>query len=395
MESRGRKLKQKLLIKNIKTVYGIPQLSDNSSILIDEKGNIEAVGNISQQVKYRILDASGLSFSPGWIDMHTHIYYGVTDIALNSDLIGPKQGVSILVDAGSAGHITYKGFKKYIIESGSYGIYTFLNLGSLGIIRTNIIGDYETDDFIQPKETIKCIMDNRDYIRGVKVRACTVVLKGRDVEVVEQASDVAKEVGLPLMVHIGEPNPLLGNILNVLQKGDIVTHCFHGKPGGILSSKDGSIIIEACRARERGVLFDVGHGGASFNYNVGLKAIKMDFKPDLISTDLHERNINGPVYSLAITLSKMAACGLSTEEIIERITLNAANVLKIETFQSSLIGKKSRFTLFELKDQEKIYNDSEKNPIHVPYQFIPRFTVIGNKITRCSQIIKKKNMLRE
>jgi dihydroorotase len=169
---------RKLLISSISRSFNLGDFGRLPfSIAIDEDGKIEGVGKISGGPSYEVIDAAGLYVSPGWIDIHTHVYDGVCDIALNPDLIGPVQGVATIVDAGSAGHITFRGFKNYIIQPRDYEIYSFLNYGSIGITRCNVICDYETDDFIQPEETLACITQNRQYIRGLKMRACKVVFK--------------------------------------------------------------------------------------------------------------------------------------------------------------------------------------------------------------------------
>ena len=298
-------------------------------------------------------------------------------------MIGPVQGVSVLADAGSSGHVTFPGFRKYIIDTKPYGIFAFLNFGSIGLIRTNVIGDFETDDCIQSDETLRCIEANRDVIRGVKLRACRVTLKGRGIEIVHRASAAAREADLPLMVHIGEPGPPLGEILNSLRAGDIVTHCFHGKPGCIIGD-NGRIIPEAYAARERGVLFDIGHGGASFDIHVGRRAVLDEgFRPHLISTDLHSHNINGPVHSLALTMSKMLACGLDEEEILEGVTAAPARSLGIEDYQSGILGREARFTLFETVENEKTFFDAGGNGIQPSRLFRPRFTILGSKVISC------------
>ncbi len=377
---------KKVVIQHIERALELPVLNPGDSLLIGEDGTIEAVGSIEVPPDCTTIDARGMTLSPGWVDMHTHVFDGICDIAVEADRIGPRQGVTTLVDAGSAGHITYPGFRKYVIDSHPYEIFSFLNLGSAGIIRTNVIGDYETDDFIQPEETIKCINENRDFIKGVKVRACCVVLKGRDVEVVEQASQVAVETGLPLMVHVGEPRPYLSDILNVLREGDIVTHCFHGKPGGLFSMDD-RMMEEALAAREKGVLFDIGHGGASFSFDVGKRALSIGFKPDLISTDLHLHNINGPVFSQALTMSKMLALGLPEEEIIQKVTTKPAEILKIEDLKRDPIGKKARFTLYSIQSKPVEVFDSSGTKISIERQFTPKYTVIGTQDTACGNVL--------
>jgi dihydroorotase len=377
----------RLLIKNISRSFNMAGAGTGAfSIAVDGDGKIEKAGEISVESGYdEVIDAGGLYVSPGWIDIHTHVYDGVCDIGLNPDLIGPVQGVTALVDAGSAGHITFPGFKNYIIKPRDYEIYSFLNYGSIGIIRCNVIGDYETDDFIQPEETLACIERNRAYIKGLKMRACTVVLKARrGVEIVRDAADLAAKAGVPLMVHVGEPEPQLGDVLNALRKGDIVTHCFHGKPGGIIDTHSGGIIKEALAARDRGVLFDIGHGAASFDFNIGRKAIAQGFKPDLVGTDLHDHSFPKPVGSLAVTMAKMVSCGLELGEVVDMVTRKPAEVLGLDDVRLKIrTGLRACFTLFKVEEKEKTYFDSRRNPIVTPLQINPVMAVAGSKVYRC------------
>lgn len=377
---------RKIFVKNISRCSGFTGGKEPSpakgafSVLIDGEGKIAGFPE-RPDADCEIIDASGLCLSPGWIDIHTHIYRGVCDIGLEPDLVGPGRGVAAIVDAGSAGYITFPGLRDYIIKNRDYEIYSFLNYGSAGIIRCNVIGDYETDAFIQPEETLACIERNREYIKGLKLRACKTVLKGRlGIGLVRDAAALSREAGVPLMVHVGEPGPELGDILNALNPGDIVTHCFHGKPGGILSP-GGRIIKEALSARERGVLFDVGHGAASFNFNVGKAAISQGFKPDLIGTDLHGRNYPRPVGSLAATMSKMISCGLEPEEIIGMVTRGPAEVLRLGEERLALRpGTRARFTLFRIEETGETLFDSNGNAIDVRLRFLPVMTVIGSNV---------------
>lgn len=376
---------QKILIKNINRVYSLRSLTNKSvSILIDEQGIISEIGKIEELASYKVIDASELILSPGWVDIHTHVYDGVSDIGLDPDRIGPKTGVTTLVDTGSAGHINYAGFEKYIIKTHDYSIFEFLNYGSLGISRCNVICDYETDAFLQPEETLSCVQTHRKYIRGIKVRACKVVLKGRGVEIVQAASDLAKRANLPLMVHIGEPEPYLPDILQVLRAGDIVTHCFHGKPGNILNESTNSIIEEALKAKERGVLFDVGHGASSFDVNVAKKCISLGFEPDLIGSDLHAVSIQKNAVSLPVTMTKLHSCGISIKKVVECVTTVARDTLRIENFQgNSLLGKRADFTLFKTVPKNTDYYDASNNIIKTSVQFVPHYVVLGNTVVEC------------
>jgi dihydroorotase len=373
---------EKILIKNISHCCGFENsVGTPFSILIDKDGKIDNPDQIEQPGDCEVIDASGLWLSPGWIDMHTHVYKGVCDIGLDPDLIGPAQGVAALVDAGSAGQITFPGLRDYVIRKHDYEIYAFLNFGSAGIIRANIISEYETDDFVEPDATIACIEQNREYIKGLKLRTGKETFKGRlGIDFVRKASDTAREAQVPLMVHVSKQGsgPGMGEILNELHAGDILTHCFNGYPGGILSQENGQIIKEARAARDRGVLFDIGHGAGSFSYQIGKEAIARGFKPDFIGTDLHGWSYPLPVGSLSTTLAKLIACGLDAEEAIRMVTQKPIEFLKLDKNRLKP-GTKACFTLFRFEEREKTVFDAMKNPFNTHIQALPVMTIIGSE----------------
>lgn len=370
----------KILIKNIKKIHGLSN-RDGQSILVNSFGIVEQIGNPPCENSCKVIDASDCEVSLGWVDVHTHLFYGISDIGLRPNEIGKCHGVNHLIDAGSAGYVNFKGFKDFIVSRSNTNVYEFLNYGAIGISRMNKICDYETNDFINPNETIKLINGNKDVIRGVKVRACKVVLKERGIEVVEGAKKVASRCGLPLMVHVGEPGPELPDIFSILDSGDIVTHTYHGKPGNILSDK--KTFKSALSARSRGVLFDVGHGVASFDLNVAKKCIELGFLPDLIGSDLHVFSRKKGAIDLPSVLSKMESCGIPKDTIIDRVTNKARRVLGIMDTMDDIVGKKADFTIFKMVKQDKELEDSIGNKIICSNHFQPLYTIDGNTITSC------------
>ena len=121
------------------------------------------------------------------------------------------------------------------------------------------------------------------------------------------------------MVHVGEPPPLFDDVLGLLTDGDIVTHCFNGKAGGsILEDEDLYRLAE--QAAERGIVLDVGHGGASFSFDVAKAALARGLPPKTISTDLHNRSIDGSVWDMATTMSKLLSLGMKMEDVVTAST---------------------------------------------------------------------------
>lgn len=365
------------LIKNFNLIGFHRQFKDIEEFYLDDQGFVrESIKE--NETDLEILDLNGSYLSPGWIDLHTHIYYGVSNLGVNPDLIGPKTGVTVLNDTGSAGEANFLGFKKYIIEPRDYPIYSFINLGSTGLIKSNQISELNSLNMIDLDNLYQTIEENRDYIKGVKLRASGVILQGMNSDIVKLAKEVAREVSLPLMVHVGEPLPLLEDILPYLDPDDIVTHIYHGKRWGIY--RNGKILREYEEALEKGIKFDVGHGVASFNYDVAKKAFKDGYFPDSISTDLHTDNLNGPVWDLSLTMSKIKELGMELNDVIKAITVNAADILKIDSYQNKFYNSKARFTVFREEEYELEVFDSNKNKLNLNSYLRPLKTIIGHKI---------------
>ncbi|GGD72201.1 amidohydrolase/deacetylase family metallohydrolase [Paenibacillus nasutitermitis] len=368
-----------LLIRNA-VLCGFHHRHDTglTDILINEHGIVaQARQNLPLHTDLKIIDLNGALLSPGWIDMHTHVYYGVSNIGLHPDEIGPRTGVTALVDAGSAGEANFTGFREYIVAPRSYPIFSFINLGSIGLTYASEVSELDSLEKLNIDRLMACIASNPGTIKGIKLRASGVILRGLGIEIVKLAKRAAEEAQLPLMIHVGEPLPLLEDILPVLGKGDIVTHCYHGKRWGLFNHQ--GMIPQAEQAWDRGVLFDVGHGAASFSFDVAERAIALGRKPFSISTDLHARNVNGPVWDLATTMSKMLAVGLSLEEVIDCVSSHPAELLGLDTYRDGMIGRQARFTAFTLESEPVTMKDSqgvsrELNPV-----FRPCYAVIGSE----------------
>jgi len=365
------------------------EIAELEDLFIDNSGYIRKEKPV---VYEKTLDLKDYYISPGWIDLHTHIFHLISNIGLNPDDIGPKTGVSVLVDAGSAGEVNFNGFKEYIIKSRNYPVYSFINIGSTGLMLANNLSELDSLKKIMIENLIECIENNRDYIKGVKLRASGVILRGLGFEIVKLAKKVAKEVDLPLMVHVGEPLPLLEDILPCLEAEDIVTHVYHGKRWGIFEGNN--LIPEVKEALARGVKFDLGHGEASFDFNVAEKAISKGFKPYTISSDLHRNNLNGPVYDLATTISKMLNLGFSLEELIEMVSHNPAEILKIESYREDFFDKEARFTVFKIEEGCYSFKDSNNNQQTMGKFIKPVYTIIGSDIIKAGTNYPLSNIIR-
>lgn len=294
--------------------------------------------------------------TPGLIDIHTHVYYGVTTWGIKADNVCPTAGTTTIVDAGSASWATFPGFSEFIAKPAQTNILSYIHISGIGLVY-GPVGEMHDLAYADPDRVADTLKANRDITVGVKVRQGKMQVGDNGVEPLKLAIQAAEQAGTPVMCHIGE-GVSLPDVLELMRPGDVITHCFQGNGDNIVDEK-GNVIPEAWQAQQDGVIFDVGHGAGSFRYEIAQRAMEQGFISDVISTDLHTGNINGPVYDLPTTLSKLMHLGLSFEEVIEKATFSAAKAIKRENQLGNLkIGTKADVAVFELLDGEFEFHDA-------------------------------------
>jgi dihydroorotase len=322
------------------------------------------------------VDCGGAWLSPGWCDLHVHVWHGGTDISIRAAEAGRATGVTAMADAGSAGEASFHGLREYVIEPAAETVRAFLNIGSIGLVACNRVSELIDLRSIDVDRTLAVIEANRDVICGVKVRASGVIVGAWGITPAKIAKRVAEIAGLPLMVHVGEPPPTLDEVFDILTPGDIVTHCFNGKKAGSIADTP-ALWAQARRLADDGIRMDIGHGAASFDFAVARRAIEGGLKPWSISTDLHLRNIAGPVHDLALTASKLLAVGLDLRDAIPALTAHPRSVLGLSGVDGLTPGTRADFTVFDLVDARIDAQDSLGNHQRLERLLEPRLTVIG------------------
>ena len=329
----------------------------------------------------KIIDVSGMYVTPGLIDMHCHIFDHplFRSSRLKADRIGVKQGVACLVDTGSAGPGMIDAFKEFVIDTQQTGAYALCNIGSPGL--PGIEGGHASKpELISLSGTVKAIERNPDWILGVKVLASSSHTGLMGIEAVKIGRKAAQLTNTPLMVHIGNAPPVIEEILELLRPGDIVTHSYHGKVGGVLGHK-GKVIPEFKAAVERGVIVDIAHGRSSFSFVTCEKALEQGMPIHTISSDLHMGNINRYVVSLARTMTKFRTLGLSLEEVTRATTVTPARVLNLLTRGFGVLeeGKPANISVFRETDEQREVEDSEGEIRKTTCWIEPVFTLIRGK----------------
>jgi len=295
--------------------------------------------------------------TPGLIDVHVHVFEGVGPTGLNADQYCLGRGVTTAVDAGSTGYADIAGFRQYVIKPSATRVYALVDIGARGTL-LGLIGNYANLDWVNAQLTARAAETNKPDVVGIKVRLSKEITGSNDLEILKRALEASRISHLPLMVHVGDSFSTLPEILVQMRKGDVLTHCYTGRPHGPLDA-NGKIIPEMLDCRQRGVLFDVGDGGPHLDLDVAEKCLQQNFLPDTIGTDLGGLSYNGPVYDLVTELSKFLLLGLSVDQVIERVTVRPTRMFNFEAELGSLRpGAVADISILEVREGSFLFTDS-------------------------------------
>jgi dihydroorotase len=128
------------------------------------------------------------------------------------------------------------------------------------------------------------------------------------------------------MAHIDFPPPSRKDMLERLRPGDVLTHCYRPFPNAPVVR--GEVRPEMWAARERGVIFDIGHGMGGFGFASTRPMLEAGFPPDVISSDVHVLCEHGPAFDLLHTMSKLMCLGMPLNEVIRATTARPAEALR-------------------------------------------------------------------
>lgn len=313
-------------------------------------GRIAAVGPGLGQDGRSVVDAEGLLVVPGLVDLHVHVYPGVADLSVEADPTCLGRGVTTVVDAGSAGANTFPGFRRWVVDSSRGRVLAYLNISATGQIDP-FLGELHDLRFADPERAAAVALAHPDVVVGYKVRVSEMLAGPNGLAGLDRALEAGRATNLPVMVHIGGTPFDIEEVLARLRPGDVVTHAYTGwRPGAIVTDA-GRVVAAAREARERGVVFDVGHGAGSFTWATAEAALADGFRPDTISSDLHRFNVAGPVHDLATTLSKFLLLGLSLDDVIRMATAAPAAALDRTGELGALrVGREADVTLLRLEE---------------------------------------------
>lgn len=313
-------------------------------------GKIAAVAkSIPADQAQRVVNATGLYVTPGLVDMHAHVFAGTMGpeytgaLSVRPDGFTFRSGVTTVVDAGSAGWRNFAEFKQQIIDTSRTRVLAFLNIVGKGMGGGKTT-EQDTSD-MEPERTAEEAARYPGLIVGIKIAHYA----GPEWIAVDRAVDAGRLAKLPVMVDFAEfrkERPFQQLVLEHLRPGDIYTHLYLGAVP--MLDPEGTVLPYLFEARKRGVIFDVGHGGGSFQWRQAAPAVRQGFVPDSISTDLHVSSMNAGMKDMLNVMSKFLALGMSLEDVVARATWNPAREIHQEELGHLSVGAPADIAVLRL-----------------------------------------------
>jgi dihydroorotase len=335
------------------------------------RGVIEALeADIPVERAERVLDAAGKLVTPGLIDLHAHVYPYGSAIGIPADELVPYQATATVVSAGDAGANNFAAFRRHIVAQTRTRMYAFVHIANIGLAGFPVPELFNIG-YANVDTAARAVGENADIVLGIKVRMSENVIAKHGLEPLTRAIAACEASGTKakVMCHVGgvQSRELMSQILDTLRAGDVLTHVYSGAPNDAGQAtnlvQDGKLLPAALAAKRRGVLFDVGHGGGSFDYTMAEPAIAQGLPPDTISSDIHVFSGNMPgMPFLTWVMSKFLNLGFTLEQVITMTTLNPARVIgrlpKLGTLQ---VGAPGDASILELVRGPVRFVDTRKN----------------------------------
>lgn len=338
------------------------------------EGKIALVAkNIDPKLGRQVVDAKGMYVTPGLIDLHVHVFWGTNGSAymngpngIAPDGFTLRTGVTTAVDAGSSGWKSFETFKKQTIDRSKTRILAFLNIIGAGMAG----GAYESNhDEVDVQKTAEMAKKYPDIIVGIKnahYYAADYLYP------IESAIAVGKIANIPIMLD----GTLNEAVMDRFRPGDIFTHIY-GRP--LLDSAN-KIKPFVWAARKKGVIFDVGFGGSSFDFTHALPSVKDGFFPNSISTDQHVESMNNAMKDMPNIMSIFLAMGMPLKDVITASTWNPAREIQRPELGNLSVGSVADVAIFTLREGKFGFYSKDAKKISGTRRFETEMTIRGGEI---------------
>ena len=375
-----------LLLRNANVLDPSQGLSGMRDIGI-RYGAIEAIeSSIAPDRALRVMDAGGKLVTPGLIDLHAHTFAFGSAIGIPADELVAHQATTTTVSAGDAGANNIAAFRRFMVPGSRTRQYAFVHIAVAGLAGFPVPELYNLD-YAVVDAAARAVAENADMVLGVKVRMSENVIARHGLEPLKRAILACERSGVPakIMCHIGgvADRALMSQILDLLRPGDVLTHCFSGAPNiageGTNIVQDGKLLPAALAAKRRGVVFDIGHGGGSFDYTIAEAAIAQGCPPDTISSDIHVFSGNSPgMPYLPWVMSKFLGLGFTLAQVVTMATSAPARVIaRLPKHGTLQIGAPADLSILELVEGPVSFVDTRNNKREGKQHLRPVGTVVA------------------
>lgn len=380
-----------LIIKSAHVLDPGESLDGRMDIAIRD-GAIAAIGELGEADAARVVDMSGPGryVLPGLIDIHTHVARRATTAGVgmeccDPDVVGIQSGVTTVVDAGSVGAANIGAFGHHVVPRASTRILTYLNVGTFAHSTPSHVDVTRAED-IDDASIANCIEANPGLINGLKLRLVGPYILESGEDVIRRSKSIAREHGLPLMVHIGDLfapasadrarySAITEFLLSQLEAGDILTHLCTPNPGGVGEPAE-RIEQLLLAAREKGVVLDAALGMGNFGYSVARRQRDRGLAPDTVSSDVTGKGAD--FHSLVECMAKFIAVGYSLSDVVRMTTTAAARSVGLADSAGAIaVGRDADISVVDVVEGAYTFTDTSKErfsgdvgiaPVHTFYK---------------------------
>lgn len=389
-----------------------------------EGDRIKAVGQLldtDQVTDAERIDCTDKLVLPGLIDTHSHVYQYVTGrFGLNADMCGVHSGVTTLIDQGGASCMTLPGFRKFVAEPAESRVLSFLSAYLVGGLEGHFYPELYRPECADVAATVKSALANRDIVKGIKAHAELGGFARWGLDVMKKAAEIGEQTSLPVYIHFGQlwpmpdqpqydidPDSIFPQVLDLLKPGDVLAHPFSRHPGGFVE-QNGQMHPLVGEAIARGLKVDVGHG-SHFSYKMAAKVLDAGVVPDTLGSDMHGYNTTVPApagtpdehpdedhlftgtsrFSLVSTMVSMMALGLTLEQLVPMVTVNAATLAGMSDEIGSLgVGREADVSVLSDEQGAWLLRDNEGTEVIARRMLMPVFCLrAGKRFDAVAQIL--------